>query len=66
MDDGPDYWQQELEAERMAHNLEALKRIERAGLPDVARDLAGELGLSDEFKRERMSHDRHDNSSKSL
>ena len=55
MDEGPDYRQQaELEAERMAHNLEALKRIEQAGLPDVARDLAGELGLSDEFKRERM------------
>ena len=45
-------WQQqaELEQEHMAHNLEALKRIEQAGLPDVARDLAGELGLTNEYQ----------------
>lgn len=42
--------QKQLEEERMAHNLEALKRIEEAGLSKVARDLAAELGLSKEFK----------------
>ena len=50
---GPDFRQmQELEEERMEHNLQALKRIERAGLPDVARDLAGELGLTKEFNQQ--------------
>lgn len=44
-------WQQEAEEERMAHNLDALKRIMKAGLPDVAKELAAELGLSKEFQR---------------
>lgn len=55
-DQGPDFrQQQELEEERMVHNLEALRRIEKAGLPDVARDLAAELGLSKEFINERRA-----------
>jgi hypothetical protein len=45
--------QQELEAERMQHNLACLERIEKAGLPDVAKELAAELGLSKEFNHER-------------
>lgn len=54
---GADFRQQEeLERERMEHNLQALKRIEHAGLPDIARDLASELGLTKEFNQqnERM------------
>lgn len=48
--------QQELEEERMAHNLEALKRIEEHGLPEVARDLAAELGISKQYQQiERRS-----------
>ena len=43
--------QQELEEERMAHNLQCLERIQRAGLPDVARDVAAELGMSEEFRK---------------
>jgi len=49
---GADYRQmQEAEEERMAHNLAALERIQRAGLPEVARDLARELGLSRQFQQ---------------
>ena len=49
--DGDYRQQQEAEQERMSHNLEALKRIMKAGLPDVAKELAAELGLSKEFQR---------------
>lgn len=50
--DGPDYrQQQEVEEERMEHNLRALERIQRAGMPEVARDLARELGLSQQFQQ---------------
>jgi len=41
--------QQEAEEERMAHNLAALERIARAGLPEVAEELAAELGLKDQY-----------------
>lgn len=47
-----DFQQQQAEEERMAHNLQALERIEKAGLKEVARDLAAELGLSKEFKQQ--------------
>ena len=45
--------QQEVEEERMAHNLAALDRIVRAGLPEVAQELAAELGLKDQFNKEK-------------
>jgi len=41
--------QQEAEEERMAHHLAALERIVRAGLPEVAEELAAELGLKDQY-----------------
>lgn len=44
--------QQELEEERMASELDALRRIEAAGLHDVAMFLAADLGLTKEFQRE--------------
>lgn len=43
--------QQEMEQERMAHNLECLKRIQEAGLDDVALEVAREFGLSREWER---------------
>lgn len=45
--------QQELEEERMAHNLNALERIVQAGLPDVAMDLASELGIREQFNNHK-------------
>ena len=48
---GADYRQQQEDDEaRMAHNLAALERIARAGLPEVAQELAAELGLKDQFQ----------------
>jgi len=41
--------QQEAEEERLAHNLAALERIARAGLPEIAEELAAELGLKDQY-----------------
>ena len=47
---GADFRQaQELEEERLVHNLAALERIARAGLPEVAEELAAELGLKDQY-----------------
>ena len=43
--------QQECEEARMAHNLAALKRIAKAGLPEVALELAAELGLKDQYNQ---------------
>lgn len=50
MDDDQEQQRQDDE-ERMAHNLAALNRIKEAGLPEVARDLASELGVSKEFNQ---------------
>ena len=44
--------QQADEEQRMAHNLEALKRIDDAGLRQIAQDLALELGLLKEFNQQ--------------
>ena len=44
--------QQADEERRMAHNLEALKRIDDAGLRQIAQDLALELGLLKEFNQQ--------------
>ena len=47
---GADFRQQQEDDEaRMAHNLAALERIARAGLPEIAQELAAELGLKDQF-----------------
>ena len=54
---GADYRQQQEDDEaRMAHNLAALERIARAGLPEIADDLAAELGIKPEWRQ----HDRKD------
>ena len=53
MDERDDQQQQRQDdEERMQHNLEALKRIEEAGLHKIARDLACELGLVKEFNQQ--------------
>ena len=50
-EDCNEQWQAEIEEARMAHNLAALKRIAEAGLPEVAQELAAELGLKDQFNQ---------------
>jgi len=52
-EDCNEQWQAEAEESRMAHNLDALERIARAGMPEIAQELAAELGLKDQFNQSK-------------
>ena len=48
-----DGFQQQLQEERLADQLELLKTVEREGLPDTAERLASHLGILNDFLKRK-------------